>query len=45
MGAFVGKLDVRGNKGTMLWWRDADGKAYLASDVFVKARRCADALK
>lgn len=45
MGAYVGKLDLRGNKGTMVNWRYADGKAYLPSDAYVKARRPADAMK
>ena len=45
MGAYVGKLDVRGNKGTMVQWRYADGKAYLPSDAYVKARRPAEAMK
>ncbi len=45
MGAFVGKLDVRGGKGTMTQWRYADGKAYLPSDMYVKARRPQEALK
>ena len=45
MGAYVGKLDLRGNKGTMVNWRYADGKAYLPSDAYVKARRPAEAMK
>ena len=45
MGAYVGKLDLRSNKGTMVQWRYADGKAYLPSDAYVKARRPADAMK
>lgn len=45
MGAFVGKLDLRGNRGTMVQWRYADGKAYLPTDAYVKARRPADAMK
>lgn len=45
MGAYVGKLDVRGGKGTMVQWRYADGKAYLPDDAYVKARRPADAMK
>ena len=45
MGAFVGRLDLRGNKGTMVQWRYADGKAYLPSDAYVKARRPPDAMK
>jgi branched-chain amino acid transport system substrate-binding protein len=45
MGAYVGKLDVRGGKGTMVQWRYADGKAYQPTDSYVKARRPADAMK
>ncbi len=45
MGAYVGKLDLRGNKGTMVQWRYADGKAYLPGDAYVKARRPAEAMK
>ena len=45
MGAYVGKLDLRGNKGTMTQWRYADGAAYLPSDAYVKARRPAEAMK
>jgi branched-chain amino acid transport system substrate-binding protein len=45
MGAYVGKLDVRGSKGTMVHWRYADGKAYLPADAYVKARRPAEAMK
>ena len=43
MGAYVGKLDVRGNQGTMTQWRYADGKNYQPTDVYVKARRPAAA--
>ena len=45
MGAFVGKLELRGNRGTMVQWRYADGKAYLPSDAYVKARRPPEAIK
>jgi len=45
MGAYVGKLDMVGHKGTMVQWRYADGKAYLPSDDYVKARRPAAAMK
>ncbi|MCJ0763142.1 ABC transporter substrate-binding protein [Variovorax terrae] len=45
MGAYVGKLDVRGGKGTMVQWRYADGKDYLPGDAYVKARRPAEAMK
>lgn len=43
MGAYVGKLDVRGNQGTMTQWRYADGKNYQPTDAYVKARRPASA--
>ena len=45
MGAYVGKLDLRGQKGTMTQWRYADGKAYMPSDAYVLARRSAEARK
>jgi len=45
MGAYVGKLDQRGGKGTMVQWRYADGKNYLPTDTYVKARRPAQAMK
>jgi branched-chain amino acid transport system substrate-binding protein len=45
MGAYVGKLDLRGNRGTMVDWRYADGKRYLPSDAYVKGRRPAEAMK
>jgi branched-chain amino acid transport system substrate-binding protein len=45
MGAYVGKLDVRGGKGTMVQWRYADGKNYQPTDAYVKARRPAEAMK
>ncbi len=45
MGAFVGKLELRGGKGSMVQWRYADGKAYLPSDAYVKTRRPAEAMK
>ncbi len=39
MGAFVGKLDLRGQKGTMVQWRYADGKSYQPTDAYVRSRR------
>lgn len=45
MGAYVGKLDVRGGKGTMVDWRYADGAKYLPSDDEVRKRRPAEATK
>jgi branched-chain amino acid transport system substrate-binding protein len=43
MGAFVGKLDLRGQKGTMVQWRYADGKNYQPQDAYVRNRRPAAA--
>jgi branched-chain amino acid transport system substrate-binding protein len=45
MGAYVGKLDVRGGKGTMVEWRYADGAKYLPGDDEVRRRRPAEAMK
>jgi branched-chain amino acid transport system substrate-binding protein len=45
MGAYVGKLDLRGPKGTMVQWRYADGKDYQPSDAYVKTRRPAAAMQ
>lgn len=45
MGAFVGKLDLRAGRGTMVAWRYADGANYLPSDDEVRRRRPAEAAK
>ena len=45
MGAYVGKLDVRGRKGSMVEWRYADGKNYQPTDAYVKSMRPAEAMK
>ena len=45
MGAYVGKLDLRGPKGTMVQWRYADGKDYQPTDAYVKTRRPAAAIQ
>lgn len=45
MGAYVGKLDLRGGKGTMVQWRYADGKNHLPTDAYVRTRRPAAAMK
>ncbi len=45
MGAFVGKLDLRAGKGTMVNWRYADGKDYMPKDDYVRSRRPAAAMK
>jgi branched-chain amino acid transport system substrate-binding protein len=45
MGAYVGKLDMRGGKGTMVQWRYADGRDYQPTDAYVRARRPAAAMQ
>lgn len=45
LGAFVGKLDLRGDRGVMVDWRYVDGKDYMPPDAAVKKRRPADAMK
>jgi len=45
MGAYVGKLDQRGGRGTMVDWRYAAGKDYQPSDAYVKTRRPAAAMQ
>ena len=45
MGAYVGRLDQRGGRGTMVEWRYADGKDFLPSDAEVRARRPPEAMK
>ena len=39
MGAYVGTIAVKDDKGTMANWRYADGAAYAPSEQVVKARR------
>ena len=45
MGAYVGLLDQKAGKGTMVQWRYADGKAYMPTDAYVRSRRPAEAMK
>jgi len=45
MGAYVGKLDVRGGKGTMVQWRYADGRDFQPADAYVRSRRPAAAMQ
>ena len=45
MGAYVGRLDQRGGRGTMVDWRYADGKDFLPTDAEVRARRPPEATK
>jgi branched-chain amino acid transport system substrate-binding protein len=43
MGAYVGRLDVRAGKGTMVDWRYADGARYLPPEAVAARMRPADA--
>jgi branched-chain amino acid transport system substrate-binding protein len=45
LGAFVGKLDLKGDRGVMVDWRYADGKDYMPPDAAVKRRRSPEAMK
>jgi branched-chain amino acid transport system substrate-binding protein len=45
LGAFVGKLDQKDDRGVMVNWRYADGKNYMPSDATVKRLRPAEAMK
>jgi len=45
LGAFVGKLELKGGKGAMVDWRYADGKDYLPNDALVRKKRPAEAMK
>jgi branched-chain amino acid transport system substrate-binding protein len=44
-GAFVGKLDLKGNRGVMVDWRYVDGRDYLPADAVVKKKRPAEAMR
>lgn len=45
MGAYVGRLDMKGGRGLMTQWRYADGAQYLPTDAEVRQRRPADAMR
>ena len=45
LGAFVGKLDLNGERGVMADWHYADGKDYMPPDAVVRKRRPAEAMK
>jgi branched-chain amino acid transport system substrate-binding protein len=45
LGAFIGRLDVKGDKGMMVDWRYADGRNYLPSDEQIRVKRPAEAMK
>jgi branched-chain amino acid transport system substrate-binding protein len=44
-GAFVGRLELKGDKGAMVNWRYVDGKDYMPPDAAVKKRRPAEAMR
>lgn len=45
MGTWVGKLDVKDDRGVMIDWHFADGKNFQPDDATVKSKRPADAMK
>jgi branched-chain amino acid transport system substrate-binding protein len=45
LGAFVGRLDVKGNRGVMVDWRYADGKNYMPPEASVKNLRPTEAMR
>jgi len=45
MGAYVGRLDQRGGKGTMVQWRYAQGQDYQPPDAVVRSRRPPEAMR
>ena len=45
LGAFVGRLDQKNERGVMVDWRYADGKDYLPPESVVKKRRPAEAMR
>lgn len=45
MGAYVGTLELRAGRGTMVNWRYADGRDYLPTDAEVAKRRPAEAMR
>jgi branched-chain amino acid transport system substrate-binding protein len=44
-GAFIGRLDVKGDRGMMVDWRYVDGKDYMPPDAVVKKKRPSEAMK
>ena len=44
-GAFVGRLDLKGDRGVMVDWHYKEGREYLPADAVVKQRRPAEAQK
>jgi len=44
-GAFIGRLDLKGDRGVMVDWRYVDGKDYMPPDAVVKKKRPSEAQK
>jgi len=44
-GAFIGRLDVKSDRGVMVDWRYADGKDYMPADAVVQKKRPSEAMK
>jgi branched-chain amino acid transport system substrate-binding protein len=44
-GAFIGRLDLKGERGVMVDWRYVDGKDYMPADAVVKKKRPSEAQK
>ncbi len=44
-GAFVGRLDVKGDRGVMVDWRYVDGGNYMPPDAVVRKKRPAEAMR
>jgi len=42
-GAFVGRLDLKGDRGVMVDWRYVDGKDYMPPDAVIKKKRPSEA--
>jgi branched-chain amino acid transport system substrate-binding protein len=45
LGAFVGRLELKDGRGTMVDWRYADGKDYMPADAAVRKLRPAEAMR
>jgi branched-chain amino acid transport system substrate-binding protein len=45
LGAFVGRLELKGERGVMVDWRYADGKDYQPPDAVVRKLRPAEAMR
>jgi branched-chain amino acid transport system substrate-binding protein len=44
-GAFIGRLDLKGERGVMVDWRYVDGKDYMPTEAVVKRKRPSEAMR